>query len=62
MPKVVRKVVRKVAETERKGSNSAPPHVKTKIEGKRKMDHLELTRVRKNLFCKLEEEDDNEFT
>jgi len=43
-PKVVRKVVCKVAETERKGSksnftvdigtNSAPPHVKTKTEDK----------------------------
>jgi len=25
------------------------------------MDDLELTRVRKNLFCKPEEEDDNDF-
>jgi hypothetical protein len=70
-PKVLRKVVHKVAKTERKasktnftadlGTNSAPPHVKTKSEGKRKMVYLELNRVRKNLFCKPEEEDDNDF-
>ncbi|KEH30638.1 Ulp1 protease family, carboxy-terminal domain protein [Medicago truncatula] len=54
-PKVVRKVVHKVAELERKGpksnftvdigTNFAPPNVKTKIEGKRKMNDLELTRM-----------------
>ncbi|XP_039686369.1 uncharacterized protein [Medicago truncatula] len=70
-PKVLRKVVHKVAKTETKasktkftadlGTNSAPPHVKTKSEGKRKMANLELNRVRKNLFCKPEEEDDNDF-
>ena len=65
----MRKVVHKVAKTEKKasktnftadlGTNSAPPH--TKSEGKRKMADLELNRVRKNLFCKPEEEDDNDF-
>jgi len=59
---IVRKLVHKVAETEKKGSksnftveigtNSAPPHVKTKIEGKRKIDDLEFTRVRKKYFLK----------
>ena len=70
-PKVLRKEVHKVANTERKasktnftadlGTNSAPLHVKTKSEGKRKLADLELNQVRKNLFCKLEEEDDNDF-
>jgi len=59
-PKVLRKVIHKVAETERKafktnftadlGTNSAPPYVKTKNEGKRKMDDLKLNRVRKKSF------------
>ena len=57
----MRKVVHKIAKTEKKasktnftadlGTNSAPPH--TKSEGKRKMADLELNRVRKNLFANL---------
>ena len=69
-PKVLRKKVHKVANTERKasktnftavlGTNSAPPHDKTKSEGKRKTVDLEPNQVTKNLFCKPEEEDDND--
>lgn len=65
-PEVLRKVVHEVAKTERKasktnstadlGTNSAPPHVKTNS-----LPDLELTRVKKNPFCKPEEEDDNDF-
>ncbi|KEH36757.1 Ulp1 protease family, carboxy-terminal domain protein [Medicago truncatula] len=65
-PEVLRKVVHEDAKTERKasktnstadlGTNSAPPHVKTNS-----LPDLELTRVKKNPFCKPEEEDDNDI-
>ncbi|KEH19731.1 Ulp1 protease family, carboxy-terminal domain protein [Medicago truncatula] len=52
-PKVLRKVVHKVVETERKasntnftadlGTNSAPPHGKTKNEGKRKISFVYIS-------------------